>query len=190
MNNPSELNKTASVPVTDDRGAYPKVWVAALVQTNCERRVSEKLATALFDNYVASQEELHRWSDRIKKVQRLVIPNIVFVNTSKERFDELKHFTFIRGLLTNPGDKVPAVIPDRQIETLRFMLGQTDEPVILDGNIRQLNLGGKVRVLRGSFRGLEGTVCRFREGDLHVGIHIGILGFAHVRIGLNDIEKI
>jgi len=190
MLNLTETQSSASVNGTDDGVAYEKVWVAALVQTNCERRVAEKLGLFSFDCYIAAQEEMHRWSDRMKKVQRLVIPNIIFVKTTKDRFVELKRFTFVRGLLSHPGNREPAVIPDEQIEKLQFMLGQTDSPVFLENNLRQLKLGGKVRVLRGSFAGLEGTVCRLRDGDLHIGIHLDNLGFAHVNIHKNDIQEI
>ncbi len=186
----SDPQNIASVLVTDDRVAHPGAWVAILVQTNCERKVAEKLEAASFACYIASQEEMHRWSDRMKKVQRLVIPNIVFVHTTSNRFDELKRFTFVRGLLRNPGQREAAIIPDDQIKTLQFMLGHSDSPVLIDNDPRQLKLGGQVRVIRGSMRGVEGTICRFREGDLHLGIHINGLGFAHVSVNVNDVQKI
>ncbi|MCR5180756.1 MAG: UpxY family transcription antiterminator [Bacteroidaceae bacterium] len=179
----------APVSVTDERVARPSVWVAALVKTHSERRVSEQLESLSFQTLVAQQEEIHQWSDRKKKVQRIVISNIVFVKSPKERFDELKRYTFVRGLLSNPGQRVPAIIPDEQMSTLRYMLGQSDTPVMLD-SARQFHLGGKVRVVRGSLRGLEGVVCRYREGDVHVGVQIPILGIAHIRIASNDIEEI
>jgi len=190
MTNISDPRLISTVNVTDDRVAHPNVWVAALVQTNCERSVAAKFDSLSIENYVAAQEEMHRWSDRMKKVQRLVIHNIVFVRTTKERFAELKRYSFVRGLLTNPGQREPAVIPDQQIQTLQYMLGHSDTPVFLDNDSKQLKLGGKVRVIRGSMRGVEGTICRLREGDLHVGIHISSLGFAHVRVNVNDIQKI
>ncbi len=190
MIEPKSIDSNPPVTVTDDREARSEVWVAILVQTHCERRVAEQLAGLSFDTFVAQQEELHRWSDRMKKVQRIVIPNIVFVRTCPGRFDELKRYSFVRGIMSNPGVRQPAVIPTNQMEMLRFMLGQSDTPVTLDNTIRQIRLGGNVRVLRGTLRGLEGTVCRYREGDVHVGVNIPILGYAHIRISVNDIEEI
>ncbi|MCR4994949.1 MAG: UpxY family transcription antiterminator [Bacteroidales bacterium] len=183
----NERNPPATV--TDDREACSNAWVAALVHTHCERRVAEQLKELSFDTFVAQQEELHRWSDRMKKVQRIVIPNIVFVNTPTKRLDELRRYSFVRGLMSNPGQREPAIIPHKQIAMLRFMLGQTDVPVMMD-NARHFHLGGRVRVLRGSLRGLEGTICHYHEGDLHLGVHIPILGIAHIRIALNDVEEI
>lgn len=188
MKNTNLNESVPSVVVTDDREACSDVWIAILVQTHCERRVAEQLEGLSFMTFVAQQEELHRWSDRIKKVQRIVIPNIVFVKTQTKRLDELKRFSFVHGILRNPGVSQPAVIPEKQMEMLRFMLGQSDIPVSLDGTIRKFSLGKKVRVVRGSLRGLEGTVCRYNDGDAYVGIQIPLLGFAHIRISVNDIE--
>lgn len=190
MGNTSELKSTSPASVTDDREARFEPWVAILVQTNCERRVAEKLGSVSMETYVAFQEEMHRWSDRIKKVQRIVIPNIVFVRCPKDRFQELKRYTFVRGIMSHPGSKEPALIPDKQMESLRFMLGQSDNPVFLENNIRRLRIGTKVRVLRGIFVGLEGSICQCADGDLHVGIHLDTLGFAHVKINKTDIQEI
>lgn len=181
----------ASANGTDGGGAVENAWVAALVQTNCERQVARKLEPLSFECYVPVQEEIHLWSDRKKKVQRLIIPNIVFVKTPQPRFDELKRLSFVRGLLSHPGEKEPAKIPEVQMEKLRFMLGQTDVPVELENNVRQLKVGeGKYRVMRGPFRGLEGTIYYMRDGDVRVGVLLQGLGFANVRINKSDIERI
>jgi len=175
--------------VTDDREARPNVWVAALVQTNCERRIADKLNDLSILSFVPLQEEIHQWNDRKKKINRVVIPNIVFIKTPRHRFDEIRRLSFIHGLMTNPGDRRPAIIPDEQIETLKFMLRQSDSPVFINTDTRSLKRGERVRVIRGSFQGMEGIVFRL-QGDLHIGILIENLGFAHVSISLNDIEKI
>jgi len=190
MANNNGENILSPAHVTDEREARSDVWVAILVQTNCERQVASKLEGASFHCYVAMQEEVHRWSDRLKKVQHLLIHNIVFVQSPKERFDELKHFSFVRGLMSNPGSRIPAVIPDEQIHNLQFMLGHADAPVSLESNTRNLKLGSKVRVVRGSFKGMEGNVCYLPDNDLRVGIQVGILGFAHVHINKTDIVEI
>jgi len=176
---------------TDEGVAVQDAWVAILVRTNCERQVAKKLEPVCQECYVPVQEEIHLWSDRKKKVQRIVIPNIVFVRCQQTLFRELKCFSFVRGLLANPGEKEPAIIPNAQIEKLRFMLGQADVPVELENDVRKVHiLGGKFRVVRGPFRGLEGTICHLRDEDLHVGVLLNGLGFAHVRINKDDIERI
>jgi len=189
MRNFAERPISPFVNGTDEREACTECWYAALVQTNCERSTATKLEGLSYEVYVAVQEEMHRWSDRMKKIQRLVIPNIIFVKTRPERLEELRRYTFIRGILANPGEKQPAAIPERQITSLQFMLGQTDSPVYMENNVRSLKLGDQIRVIRGSLKGMEGTIYRVREGDLHIGVHIKNLGFAHVNINANDLEN-
>ncbi len=184
------ISNGAAVNVTDEGEAVHGVWVAIMVHTNCERRVADRLEHLSFECYIPVQEEIHCWSDRMKKVQRMVIPSIVFVRCQESRFVELRRQSLVRGLLTNPGEGKPAKIPDAEIERLRFMLGQSDVPVELDGNVRQLEIGSRVIVMRGVFRGLEGTVCYMRDGTLHVGVLLQGLGYAHVEIDKKDIREI
>ena len=64
---------------TNDGEACPKRWVAALVQMNCEKKVAAKLDKMDIANYVPVQQEEHQWSDRKKKIDRVVMPMVVFV---------------------------------------------------------------------------------------------------------------
>ena len=68
---------------TNEREAYPKRWVAALVQMNCEKKVAAILDKMGVANYVPVQQEEHQWSDRKKKIYRVVIPMVVFVRIPK-----------------------------------------------------------------------------------------------------------
>ena len=188
--NSIETSVVPPVNGTDDGEAVHGAWVAVMVHTNCERRVADRLEQLSFECYVPVQEEIHRWSDRMKKVQRLVIPSIVFVRSKEARFSELRRQSQVRCLLTNPGETRPAIIPDVQIERLRFMLGQSDVPVELSNNMHQMEMGSKVIVMRGIFRGLEGTVSYMSDGSVHVGVLLQGLGYAHVEINKKDIQEI
>ncbi|MBQ8673718.1 MAG: UpxY family transcription antiterminator, partial [Bacteroides sp.] len=126
------LQHTDSVPVvngTTDREALPKHWVATLVQSCCERSVSKKLDGLKIENYVPSQWEYRQWSDRKKKVERMVIPMIVFIHADKPTIKRLITYTFINKVLSYPGERQPAIIPDQQIDHLKFMLKQSEAPI-------------------------------------------------------------
>ena len=60
-----------------------KYWVAALVKINTEKKVGERLSKLGYHSYVPTQTEIHQWSDRKKKIERIVIPMIVFVLVDK-----------------------------------------------------------------------------------------------------------
>ena len=87
---------------TDDREAHPKHWVAALVQIRSEKAVGKRLTDLQIENYVPTQWELHQWSDRKKKVERVIIPMIVFIHADKDTIKKLILHSFIHKFISYP----------------------------------------------------------------------------------------
>ena len=180
--------KPSSVIGTDDREAHPKHWVAALVQVRSEKAVSKKLTDLGIENFAPTQWEIHQWSDRKKKVERVVIPMIVFVRADKATIKKLVYHSFIHKLITYPGQYTAAIIPDCQIENLKFMLKQSDLQVEMKDRI--FKTGDHVRIVRGPLKDLEGELCRVESEKPMVAILIDCLGYACVNIDKSDIESI
>ena len=183
----SESELESIVPVTTDREAHPKRWIAALVQMCTEKKVGERLTKLGVENYVPTQTEIRQWSDRKKKVERVVIPMVVFVRTDEKTERSLRMHSFIRKILTYPGQTAAAVIPDDQIDRLKFMLRQSDSPVEMME--QHLQVGDKVHIVRGALQGLEGELYKNVDKSM-VAIHIEALGYACVSVSVEDIEKI
>ena len=183
----SESEMESIVPVTTDREAHPKRWVAALVQMCMEKKVGERLTKLGIENYVPTQTEIRQWSDRKKKVERVVIPMVVFVHTDEKTERSLRMHSFIRKILTYPGQTNAAVIPDDQIDRLKFMLRQSDSPVEMME--QRLQVGDKVQIVRGALQGLEGELYKNVDKSM-VAIHIEALGYACVSVSVEDIEII
>ena len=183
----SESELESIVPVTTDREAHPKRWIAALVQMCTEKKVGERLTKLGVENYVPTQTEIRQWSDRKKKVERVVIPMVVFVHTDEKTERSLRMYSFIRKILTYPGQTAAAVIPNDQIDRLKFMLRQSDSPVEMME--QHLQVGDKVHIVRGALRGLEGEFYKNMDKSM-VAIHIEALGYACVSVSVEDIEKI
>ena len=188
--NSAELQSVNTSPAngTDDREAHPKHWVAALVQVRSEKAVGKKLQALHIENYVPTQWEIHQWSDRKKKVERVVIPLIVFIHADKATIKRLILHPFIHKLVSYPGQYAPAIIPDAQLEKLKFMLHQSETPVEMQDRI--LKTGDRVRIIRGPLKTLEGELCRVESGKPMVAIQIECLGYACVNIDQLDIEII
>ena len=182
----SDFRNGPIVTVATDREAHPKRWIAALVQMCTEKKVGERLTKLGMENYVPTQTEIRQWSDRKKKVERVVIPMVVFVHTDEKTERSLRMQSFIRKILTYPGQTAAAVIPDDQIERLKFMLRQSDSPVEM---IEHLQVGDKVHIVRGALQGLEGELYKNVDKSM-VAIHIEALGYACVSVSVEDIEKI
>lgn len=188
-NNTNLSTRTSSpVDVTGDREAHPKYWIAALVQMCTERKVGEKLSKLNIENWVPIQSEIHQWSDRKKRVLRVVIPMIVFARVDNVEETQLKSLSFINKILSYPGQKNPAIIPDEQIERLKFMLNNAESNVELDNN--QLQIGEQVRIVRGSLKGLEGELHVIDSDKMMVALRIECLGCACVKVSSADIERI
>ena len=181
----SESELESIVPVTTDREAYPKRWIAALVQMCTEKKVGERLTKLGVENYVPTQTEIRQWSDRKKKVERVVIPMVVFVHTDEKTERSLRMHSFIRKILTYPGQTAAAVIPNDQIDRLKFMLRQSDSPVEM---MEHLQVGDKVHIVRGALQGLEGELCKCVPDKSIVAIRIEGLGYACVSVSVEDIE--
>ena len=186
IQNDSTTSPKSIVDGTTDRVAHPKRWIAALVQMCTERKVGERLDKLEVENYVPTQIEIHQWSDRKKKVERIVIPMIVFIHTDEMTERRLRMQTFIRKILSYPGQWKAAVIPDNQIQRLKFMLKHAESQVeLMESN---LQVGETVRVARGPLQGLEGEICQVQSGKPMIAIRIDGLGYACVNIDKSDIE--
>ena len=185
---PLKEHYVSTVNGTDERVAHTKYWVAALVQLNTEKTVSKKLYSLNIENYVPTQLETHQWSDRKKKIDRVVIPMVVFVRVEKDNIKKLVYHSFINKLLTFPGQKTPAIIPDSQIENLKFMLNQSDSPVHMIEHV--FKTGDRVRILRGPLKSLEGELCMVESGKSLVSVQIDCLGYACVNIEQGDLEML
>ncbi len=173
---------------TNDGEACAKCWVAALVHTNCEKRVAANLDKLGIENYVAVQTEEHQWSDRKKKIDRIVIPMVVFVRLAQDEVDEFRRLSFILKFITYPGSKELATpIPDEQIDKLKFLLHNADAKVTV---VENLKVGDKVRLVRGPMKGLEGELSHIEENEPVVAIRIDGLGYACVSVEKANLELI
>ena len=183
----SNLNSCAESLVngTNDREAHSKFWIAALVQMNCEKKVASKLDKLGITNYVPTQKEIHQWSDRKKKIERIVIPMVVFVQVDKEIEKSLITYSFIYKFISYPGQKETAIIPDEQIEKLKFMLNNADSNVEVYDSIYEV--GEEIEIVRGPLKGFSGELCYFEKGKPKVGIYLELLGYACVSVNINDV---
>ena len=173
---------------TNDREAHPKFWIAALVQMNCERKSAEKLSKLGISNYVPMQEEIHQWSDRRKKITRVVIPMVVFVRVDEIERNLVRDLSFIYKLITYPGQSQPAIIPDSQISRLQFMVDNSKDQIVFKES--SLCIGDTIQVIRGPLKGLTGSVCQTEDKKLMVAVRLDFLGYACVNIPITDIEQI
>ncbi len=188
----------AAVPsgVDDAVGISGSKWYVAIVGNNRERSVAQKLEAMGFESFVASQEELRVWKNgRRKTVDRVLLAAIVFVRcTESERRRIIVNLPYINRFMTDRAarsdgslNRHVAVVPDSQMDALRFMLGRSDDPVIFSDNYVK---GRSVKVIRGNLRGLIGEIVDLADGQSELVIVINALGCAKVHINPIDVECI
>ena len=104
--------------------APQKQWLVAYVKSCMEKKTAERLTAMGIEHYLPVQTVERRWSDRIKRMEKLVLPLMIFVHvTPKERPLPLTLSAVSRYMVLR-GQHTPAVIPDQQMERFRFMLDQ------------------------------------------------------------------
>lgn len=166
-------------------------WYVAIVNHNSERKCADKIQALGYDTYVAVQSEHRLWRNgRRKVVERVLIPCTVFVRCTEQQRRTLVELPYIFRFMTNKaissGSRI-AVIPAYQIAQLRFMLGQTDTPVTIDGDYRR---GDRVRVIRGPLRSLEGQVISDADGQSTLLVRLDYFGCARLTISPTDLEPL
>mgnify|MGYP002561167071 CR=1 FL=1 len=185
-----------------------KSWLAAYVRLHHEKKTRDRLTAMGIECFLPIQEEIHQWSDRRKKVERVVIPMMIFVRVSDEERGLPLTLSAISRYMVLRGESVPAVIPDRQMEKFKFMLDYSEEAVELCTT--PLAVGEQVRVIKGPLAGLEGELgvklfARMKKGVVltdngrelvtvdgksKVVVRLDMLGCAQVDMSAGFVEKI
>lgn len=184
----NKVDKPATQGVGDAEGVADRKWFVAIVNNNTEKAAQERLEKQGYETYVAKQEVTRIWKNgRKRKVDKVLLPTLVFIKCTERERKEIVTLPYINRFMTNKAGasttsatKPLATIPQKEIETMRFMLGQSDIPVTFVETPYKIN--DRVVIVRGSLRGLEGEVVGTIDGKSHIVVRIDILGTAKVAI--------
>lgn len=181
--------------VGDAVGMAIRKWFIAIVNNNSEKIVQERLSRLNIESYVAKQTICRVWKNGKKaKVEKILVPTVVFVKCTEAERKEIVGLPYINRFMTNKarlgnGVSQPlAVVPQKEIDILRFMLGQSDVPVTITDAPYKIH--DKVIVARGGLKGLEGEILEVVEGKGTVFVRMNVLGCARVLIDICDIMPI
>lgn len=162
-------------------------WYVAYVRLFHERKTAEKLAAMGIESFVPVREEIHQWSQRKKKVMRVLIPQMIFIHaTQKERMEALtlasiSHYMVLRG------EHTPAVIPDRQMRQFMFMVDYSTETIEMFTS--PLEPGQSIKVIKGPLSGMEGELIEI-DGKSKVVVRLDLLGCAGVDMPIGYVEAL
>lgn len=162
-------------------------WLVAYVQSCLEKKTALRLAAMGIECYLPLQSEIHQWSDRRKRIDRLVIPMMIFVYVAPHERPLPLTLQAVHRYMVLRGESTPAIIPDVQMERFRFMLDYS--PAAVEMCTSPLAPGDAVKVIKGPLAGLEGELVMV-GGKSKVAVRLDMLGCAHVDMPVGFVEKI
>ena len=182
--------------VGDAVGVLDRKWFVAIVSNNTEKSVEDRLSKLGYETYVAKQKVVRIWKNgRKAKIDKVLLSSMVFVKCTEQQRKQIVILPYIKRFLTNKAltskdslAKPLAVIPQDQIDTLKFMLGQSDFPVTFVDTPYKIH--DRIVVIRGNLKGLEGEILETVDGKSKLIARIDILGSASVTIDSIDIKPL
>lgn len=178
-------SKQSSTPKRYDAGT--RQWLVAYVRSCMEKKTAERLRSMGIECYLPVQSEIHQWSDRRKRVDRLVLPMLIFVHVTPQERPQPLTLAAVSRYMVLRGQSKPAVIPDEQMDRFRFMLDYSPEAVGFSNT--PFAPGDPIRVIKGPLAGLEGELVML-DGKHQVFVRLDLLGCAHVEVPVGFIEKV
>ena len=173
--------------VTGSGVARSKRWLVAYVRMRHEKKTSERLTQMGIENFLPVQEEIHQWSDRRKRVERVLMPMMIFVHVDLHQQKEVLTLSSVSRYMVLRGESTPAVVPDVQMERFKFMLDYSDETIQFC--TEPLRPGQQVCVIKGPMSGLQGELAEL-DGKTKVFVRIHMLGCACVSIPAGCVEPL
>lgn len=135
-------------------------WYALQTRARHEKVVAERLETRGVHTFLPTVTEVHRWSDRKKKVEVPIFSCYLFARLTPTKLNRLRVLC-VEGVFNFVGTRGEgSPIPDEQIEAVRAVV----ESQLFCSSHPFLKIGQRVRVRSGSLDGLEGILTS-RNGD-------------------------
>jgi transcription antitermination factor NusG len=148
--------------------------------------VAHQLGTKEITHYLPIVTEIHKWSDRTKKVELPLFSCYVFVQvapTNEEKVKVLNTDGVVR-LIGHNGEGT--AIPEEQIDSIRILLAQE----VACSSHPFLKVGQRVRIRGGALDGVEGIFQSCAGDDTLIVSIDAIQRSMAVRIKGYDIEVI
>lgn len=159
-------------------------WYGLRVSSQHERKLVELLKSKEIEAFVPVRQEKHRWSDRMKKVDQVLTPQIIFVRNSMANKNAVFVSRDVKSYVYAPGENKPSPIPDAKMEDfIRLVDANYDFKMTLP------LLGDDVMVLDGPLKGLVGQLVKI-DGDQQLIIKLNDAFGAAVKVDPLSVNKV
>ena len=164
-----------------------RTWLAAYTRMHHEKKVQERLTALGIQSFLPIHTEVRQWSDRKKKVERVLIPMMIFVYVNPQEQRQVLELPSVLRYMVLRGEHTPAQIPNSQMDSFRFMVDNA--PDAINFETTGLQLGQQVRVVKGPLTGLTGKLVNIK-GTSNIAIRIDRVGCATVQMDAAMVEKV
>jgi transcription antitermination factor NusG len=136
-------------------------WFALSTMSRHERLAAHQIQSRGVQTFLPMTTEIHRWSDRKKKVEVPIFPGYLFIRA--EMCPEVRRAVlFARGIVSFVGIAgQPIPIPEHEISALQRLL----QAETFCSPHAFLKVGQRVRIHGGSLDGIEGILSRVEGSD-------------------------
>jgi len=158
-------------------------WYAIYTKPRWEKKLAERLEDKRIEHYMPLIKTLRLWSDRKKWVQEHLFKSYIFVHVNQDEYlsaiqtpGAVKYITF---------ERKPVSIPPIQIEAIKIFV-ESGEDIIID--TPELKIGDRVQVIRGSLKGLEGTLVEFHQKHRVRVVIDAIQQSLHIKVPVSQLQ--
>lgn len=200
MVEPNEsVEKGTSATSTDVGGAVQESpWYVLWVKPRTEKSVRDNLLHLGIEAFAATRLEMHTWRrGERRKVEKVLIPSIVFVRIEKQDRPLVEHLMNVTSLMRDPakrgarskGGEEYASITNDEMLLFQQMLSQEDTQV----NFASTNftIGEYVRIKDFDEAYGKAQIVRiYGDKKTYVGLRVSFLGCAYMEVPLSRITKL
>ena len=153
-------------------------WYACYTRARAEKKVSEILPRAGIETYLPLIPMERQWADRKKLVDWPLFPSYVFARFPLRDISSVLHVPGVATVVRLGGEYVP--LEDSEIANIRrFAEAIAEKGLEALQPVQYIDVGERVRVVDGPFKGVEGIVLRRKKRNrLLVGLSAIQQGFA------------
>ena len=159
-------------------------WYAVYTAPRAEKKVSERFTQAEIEHYLPLQKVKRRWSDRVKEILVPVVNGYIFVRIPVTYFLKVTAVYGAIAFVREGGQ--PVAIPDKQLDNLRFMVENADEPV--EYSQESFDRGETITIIKGPLEGMMGELVEIK-GKHQVVIRLEKFGCAITTVPMSFISK-
>lgn len=166
------ISKQKLKPITSQLDRSEAKWFAVYTRYKSEKFVLDKLNKKGITAYVPLLHFTRKYIRKVKQVELPLINCYVFVKITTEEYVKVLQTEHVIGFLKL--SNVLQAIPQREIDILKWVVGEKTEVNIVEGN--KMIKGKTVEVVAGKLTGLKGVILN-RKNKKFLRVALNTIGF-------------